>query len=45
MKMAAARPQSVFTADVYLSDNLNHAPTLALLGMFVLRVGRRGRWG
>ena len=29
MKMAAARPQSVFTGDVYLSDNLNHAPTLA----------------
>ena len=29
MKMAAARPQSVFTGDVYLSDNLNHAPTPA----------------
>ena len=29
MKMAAARPQSVFTADVYLSDNSNRAPTLA----------------
>ena len=29
MKMAAARPQSVFTADVYLSDNSNGAPTLA----------------
>ena len=29
MKMAAARPQSVFTADVYLSDKSNRAPTLA----------------
>ena len=29
MKMAAVRPQSVFTADVYLSDNLNRASTLA----------------
>ena len=29
MEMAAARPQSVFTVDVYLSDNSNRAPTLA----------------
>ena len=29
MKMAAARPQSVFTADVYLSHNTSHVPTLA----------------
>ena len=29
MKMAAARPQSIFTADVYLSHNTSHAPTLA----------------
>ena len=27
--MAAARPQSVFSADIYLSDNTGHAPTLA----------------
>ena len=29
MKMAAARLQSVFTADVYLSYNTSNAPTLA----------------
>ena len=29
MKVAVARPQSVFTADVYLSHNTSHAPTLA----------------
>ena len=29
MKMAAARLQSVFTADVYLSHNTSHVPTLA----------------
>ena len=27
--MAAARPQSVFTADIHLSHNTSHAPTLA----------------
>ena len=31
MKMAAARPQSVFTADVYLSHNTSHAPALAFV--------------
>jgi len=29
MAAAAARPQSVFSADIYLSDNTGHAPTLA----------------
>jgi hypothetical protein len=27
--MAGARPQSVFSADIYLSDNTGRAPTLA----------------
>ena len=29
LKMAAARPQSVFSANIYLSDNTGRAPTLA----------------
>ena len=29
--MAAARPQSVFSADIYLSDNTGHAPTLSFV--------------
>jgi len=29
LKMAGARPQSVFSADIYLSDNTGRAPTLA----------------
>ena len=41
MKMAAARPQSVFTADVYLSDNQAAHLRLLLLRMFVLQVGRQ----
>ena len=29
LKIAGARPQSVFSADIYLSDNTGRAPTLA----------------
>ena len=46
MKMAAARPQSVFTADVYLSHNTSHAPTLAFAPeCSCCRLDDSGRWG
>ena len=51
MKMTAARPKSVFTADVYLSDNTSHAATLAfaqdvrVAGWTTVGMGQEGRTG